>query len=128
MFRLKDKEIIKGNYDFAHVTNSGLIKVYLDNEVGVINYKGKVILPIEHDEVFISSSSIYWNKDNVSGVSNLEGKEKLRIENSKYINPFEGELVISEDNEGYRTVYSKDGKVIIEGIHPDGIYTEIHEL
>lgn len=87
-----------------------------------------MILPIEYNDVYISSTSIYWNKDNVSGVSNLEGKEKLRIENSKYINPFGEGLVISENNEKYRSVYNTDGKVIIEGIHPDGIYTDVHEL
>ncbi len=82
MINTEEKQIIPFEYDDIRNTSyRGLLSVKKDQLMGVLDRKGKVLLPIKYDNFKQYSDNFYLvQRDNKHGLVNRTGKEVIPIE------------------------------------------------
>lgn len=83
-----------------------------DNLVGVVNHKGKVIIPIEYNSLAPQDNNYYVVKGNKSGVISLEGKVLIPIEYECNMYFYDPAIYVTKN--GLIGVYSDKYQLIAE--------------
>lgn len=92
--------------------NNGKITVEKDKKVGVIDKYGKIIIPIEYNNIFeLSDNSYRVEKDNKAGIINQNGKTIIPIEYDEIDDFSQNLTIVTKD--GKKGIINKQGKIII---------------
>lgn len=92
--------------------NNGKITVEKDKKVGVIDKYGKIIIPIEYNNIFeLSDNSYRVEKDNKAGIINQNGKTIIPIEYDEIDDFSQNLTIVTKD--GKKGIINKQGEIII---------------
>lgn len=92
--------------------NNGKITVEKDKKVGVIDKYGKIIIPIEYNNIFeLSDNSYRVEKDNKAGIINQNGKTIISIEYDEIDDFSQNLTIVTKD--GKKGIINKQGEIII---------------
>lgn len=121
---LKDGTLLT-SYDRMSIEKNGLIKVHKGNLVGVLNDKGKIIVPIQYDNVSIRDNLIkvetpYQNDGRKYGVFNNKGEVVVPVGKYVSINIEDKYIVVGKN--GKKGVLNQKGMEIV----PIGLYEDCH--
>ena len=100
--------------EYDHIEYNGIKRfiVKKGNLVGVVNHKGKVIIPIEYNSLAPQDNNYYVVKGNKSGVISLEGKVLIPIEYECNMYFYEPAIYVTQN--GLIGVYSNKYQLIAE--------------
>ncbi len=100
------------HYDQIEYNGIKRFIVKKDNLVGVVNHKGKVIIPIEYNSLAPQDNNYYVVKGNKSGVISLEGKVLIPIEYECNMYFYDPAIYVTKN--GLIGVYSDNYQLIAE--------------
>lgn len=112
-----EKEIIKNEYQsIEYDENNNLLIVEKNKKYGVVTLEGKMIVPVQYNQIDITGVYLYAQNEQGTTVYNTNGTEAnidiniaiLNTENEKY------RIRIDNENETKYGVIGKDGKQLIE--------------
>lgn len=118
LFDKNGKDILGEEYSSIYFCLNGLIQLTNDKNVGFLNSKGKEISPLQpNDTTNIHKEYVTWNNDNTSVVVDFNGKEVIKLKDSKNITGISNDIIINKELNDKYSLYTIKGKRITDAIY-----------